>query len=511
MKLPSKVAVEASPFRVILLQVLLFFAVCAAHAQNKTLIVLFDGMRADYIQPELMPELWAFRQSAARAEQHHSVFPTLTRVNSASFATGAYPGTHGILGNSVYFPAVNPAKSIGTTYDDLSRIAQAESGEILTSPSVGEVLDQNGKRIMVFSSGTTGQAFLQNHKVGRGAILNPGLILPASFREKVLAELGDPEQVATGLNKHKWVTDGLLRYSLVKGGPEVSTIWFSDPDAAGHKAGIGSEELKIALAFVDAQFGRILKHLDANGLRHQYNIIATMDHGFVTYTGQQSISDLLIQEGIKKSKDSDDVIFAGGTIYVKNRDERVIRQIVELFHKTPWIGAIFTKGAAPGRMEGWVLGTFSFESVRYDHPGRVGDILVAVNWTDEKNAFGYAGSDFSMGTAGHGGTSPYEIGIRLFAQGPNFRKGYVSNSPSSIIDIMPTVLHISGIAIPSKMNGRVLSELLNGTDASSSVPNHEVLVVEASYSWGTYKLRLDQSSVGKYRYFNFSKTERVLK
>ncbi len=479
--------------------------------QHKTLIVIFDGMRADYITPELMPELWAFRESASRAERHHSVFPTVTRVNSASFATGSYPANHGLLGNAVYFPKVNPGKATGTSHGDLIKIAASESGKLLTGTSIGEVLDRHGERMMVFSSGTSGQAFLQNHTVGKGAIVNPGLILPESFRTKVVTDLGAPETNAAGLDKHKWITDALIRYSLTADGPLVSTIWFSDPDGAGHKGGIGSDVLKEALAFVDAQFGRIIRHLEAGGLRDQYNIIATTDHGFVTYTGKQGLTDLLIGEGLKKDKESDDVVLAEGAIYVKNRDRATIKKIVEVLHQTTWVGAVFTKGAQPGSMQGWAPGTFSFESVHYHHPERTGDILVAVNWNDNQNEWGYAGSDFSVGTAGHGGSSPYEIGIRLFAQGPDFKKGYVSELPSSIIDIVPTVLSVYGYSIPEEMNGRVLHELLQKDKGENTVPDHDVLTTEADYPWGTYKLRLDMSSLGKSRYFNFSTTERIVK
>lgn len=479
-----------------------------SHPGNNTLIVIFDGMRSDYITKELMPHLYSFREKSSRAEQHHSVFPTVTRVNSASFATGSYPGTHGLLGNAVYFPKVNPGKAIGTSYEDLSKVAATESGRLLTGVSLGEVLASEGERMMVFSSGTSGQAFLQNHRVGKGAIVNPGLILPESFRNQVVSDIGNPETEALGLNKHKWVTDALLKYGLPENGPLVNTIWFSDPDGAGHRAGIGSGPLKEALAYVDAQFGRILQHLDSKGTRGRYNIIATTDHGFVTYSGTQSLSDLLIREGLKKDKESDDIVLAEGAIYVKNHDRELIRKTVEILHRTPWTGAVFTKASETGSMKGWVPGTLSFDAIHYNHQERAGDILVAVNWNDGKNEHGYAGTDFSVGTAGHGGSSPYEIGIKLFADGPDFKKGYVSDLPSSIIDIVPTVLSIYGYKIPAVMNGRVLTELLmEGSKPGASVKNEQV-TTETQYPWGVYRLTLDMSSFGKSRYFNYSRTER---
>src|SRR5690606_31676098 len=111
----------------------------------------------------------AFKQTAAYGKQHHSVFPTVTRVNAASYATGSYPATHGLMGNTVYFPAVNPVAALNTgSALDLKRIDSAENGHLLLTPSIGEILSEAGQRMAVFSSGSTGQALLQNHKVGRG-------------------------------------------------------------------------------------------------------------------------------------------------------------------------------------------------------------------------------------------------------------------------------------------------------------------------------------------------------
>ena len=226
--------------------------------KSKTLIVFFDGLRPDYITSEQMPNLFAFRKRASVGKHHHSVFPTVTRVNSASYATGSYPGTHGILGNAVYFPEVDKTNSIGTSHNDLSKVIAASSEPLLSAVTLGEVLQSAGERMMVFSSGTTGQAFLQNYKISGGAIINPSLILPDSMKARVLADLGDVSKDGSkDENRHKWITDALLKYSLDVKAPLVSAIWFSDPDGAAHEHGIGSEEAVSSIKFVDAQFGRI--------------------------------------------------------------------------------------------------------------------------------------------------------------------------------------------------------------------------------------------------------------
>ena len=481
-------------------------------SRNKTLIIFFDGLRPDYITKEQMPNLFAFRQDACFGEQHHSVFPTVTRVNSASYATGSYPGTHGILGNAIYIPEVNKTRAIGTGYGDLSRIPEATSGPILTTVSLGEVLQSAGEKMMVYSSGTTGQAFLQNYKVN-GAIINPDLILPESLKSKVIKEIGSPpaESESNGNARHKWITDALLKYSLAEEGPLVSAIWFSDPDGAAHDHGIGSDEAVAAIKYVDEQFGRILADIKTKNLTEKLNIIISTDHGFVTHVGKQSLTDFLIQEKLKKSKDSDDVILAEGTIYVKDHDANVILNIVSALHKQDWIGAIFTKALKAGDTKGWVKGTLSFDAIHYNHPTRSGDILVAMNWDDRLNEKGYAGTDFSGGVAGHGGSSPYEINIALFAKGPDFKKSFNGNLPTSNVDIAPTILGIYNIPVPAKMDGRIVSEfLVKSPESKAAIAKKEMLVSEAKYSWGSYKLELERSVLDNYKYVNFTKVTRVL-
>src|ERR1700745_2849277 len=73
------------------------------------LIIVVDGLRPDYVTADVMPNLLALGQRGIVFANHHSVFPTVTRVNASSISTGAYPERHGLLGNSVFFPIVDPA------------------------------------------------------------------------------------------------------------------------------------------------------------------------------------------------------------------------------------------------------------------------------------------------------------------------------------------------------------------------------------------------------------------
>jgi hypothetical protein len=479
----------------------------------RTLIVIFDGLRPDYITPENMPNLYDLKKNGSYARHNHSVFPTVTRVNASSYATGTYPAKHGILGNTVYFPEVDKTKGLNTgDFKELVRIAEATCGKLLTAVSLGELLQQSGSSMMVFSSGSSGQAFLQNHTISGGGVVNPEVILPAGLREDLIKSIGPaPASAKPNLAQHEWATRALLKYGLAPGGPDVNAIWFSDPDGTAHSEGIGSSLAMQSIKMVDQQLGDILEFLNERDLKNYFNIIVTADHGFVTDVGTEGLSAFLIREGLKDNTSSEDVILSGNAVYVRDHNASVIGKIVSVLQEQPWVGAIFTRSKPGQSAQGWVEGTLSFEAIHWDHATRAADILVDYNWDNRKNAYGYEGTSLSPGVAGHGGSSPYEIHIPLIASGPAFKKRFESSLPTSNIDILPTVVHLHGLALPPNIDGRVLTEILEGSRAGANSEKKEVLESVANHPWGTYTLILERSVVGNQRYVNFTRVKRQRK
>jgi predicted AlkP superfamily pyrophosphatase or phosphodiesterase len=77
---------------------------CSSTPPRRHLLIVVDGLRPDYVTSEVMPNLTALGKRGVVFTRHHSVYPTVTRVNAASISTGAYPETHGLMGNTIYFP-----------------------------------------------------------------------------------------------------------------------------------------------------------------------------------------------------------------------------------------------------------------------------------------------------------------------------------------------------------------------------------------------------------------------
>jgi arylsulfatase A-like enzyme len=266
-----------------------------------------------------------------------------------------------------------------------------------------------------------------------------------------------------------------------------------------------------SIKIVDAEFGRILKTLKDKNLDQNFNIVISSDHGFITNIGKEGLTEFLIAQGFKKDKESEDVIVAEGAIYVKDHDDAVIKKIVLALQAQEWVGGIFTKSKRAGDLKGAVEGTLSFESIHWNHEQRAADILVDENWDDRKNSMGYAGTSFSRGVAGHGGLSPYEVHIALLASGPSFKKNFESEIPTSNVDLVPTILSIHNISIPATMNGRVMDEMLIATKKSNTpTVKKEVITTSSAFPGGKYTLMLERSVLGKYKYVNFAKVERVL-
>jgi len=68
---------------------------------RRAVLVVCDSLRADLIRPDTAPTLHALGRSVTNFTGCRGVFPSVTRVTSASIATGCHPGRHGLLGNTM--------------------------------------------------------------------------------------------------------------------------------------------------------------------------------------------------------------------------------------------------------------------------------------------------------------------------------------------------------------------------------------------------------------------------
>jgi hypothetical protein len=330
-------------------------------APNRQLIVVVDGLRPDYVTPEVMPNLYALGQRGVVFANHHSVYPTVTRVNASSIVTGAYPERHGLLGNSVFFPQVDPARFLDTgERANLVKINDAVQGKLLTVPALGEILQANGRTLLAISSGTTGVGFVLNYKVAGGGVIQTEFALPEALSEKTLTLFGPPPAAAYPNDaRNRRAVDAFLKIGVPTVDPSITIIWLSDPDTTAHSLGIGHPTTVEALKRVDGEIKHIQDGLSALGLLDRYDIWVTSDHGFATHTGAINIQALLKPFAGTLADGSPRIVTGEGAVYVRDGNRETTGQIVKLLQKTMGVGAIFTRPATPGSLAGWAEGTLS--------------------------------------------------------------------------------------------------------------------------------------------------------
>jgi len=424
---------------------------------RRHLLIVVDGLRPDYVTATVMPNLTALARRGVTFTRHHSVFPTVTRVNAASFSTGAYPEHHGLLGNTVFFPRVDATRFLDTAdRHALQRIVDLDA-PLLTAQTLAETLQQAGRTMLVVSSGSAGSAVLNNHTLAGGAILHDAFTQPARFGEAMqrLGPVPAPDAPRTAFDQY--AVDTFLQVGVPRVDPTATVLWLGALDSTAHEHGLGDPRTVEVLRKVDAQIARVQAGLQALGLLDQYTIWVTSDHGFSTHSGSPDLAEVLARHAGSSADGTPRLVTSGGAIYVRDQDPSTVTEIVRALQQARGVGAIFTRAITPGGLDGVVPGTISFDAVRWQH-ARSAQILYSPDWTDAENANGVRGTTAAGGAAGHGSSSPWDIHNTLIAAGPDLRRGVVIEVPSANGGRAPTMLALLGIGAPASMQGRALGE-----------------------------------------------------
>lgn len=479
----------------------------ARETRTSSVLIVVDGLRPDYVTPAIMPNLHKLGKSGVRGERHTAVFPSSTRANATSISTGVYPWKHGILNNTMWLPQLGDEELDLGGLEALERLDAISGGRMLTAPSAGEMFDKAGLRFFVTGSSGAGTARLQNPRGSGMGIWNRGVyFVPEEAREEALAAIGKPRSGAAG--RTAWAFDAFLYKALGEDRPDFTLMWIGEVDGVEHREGVGAPATLKAVQHVDHQIGRMVDALKKGGILDQVNIFVTGDHGFTTSGGDFTFSSIprIIGNGLMRRAQ---VKRVQNLLYVQASDPELLRQLVEPLQRHPAVGNIYTRPVKRGAEEGIVPGTLSTEMIFWNHE-RSADIVVAPAWTDEVNEFGYPGTTTRRGKATHGSDSLYDLRIPLIAAGPSIKKQVVSDVPSGQVDLVPTILHLSGVEPPASLDGRVLQEiLLGGPNPGDVEVKEQVVRASVTYSDGfVYKAELDVLQVESTRYLNGSRTTR---
>jgi arylsulfatase A-like enzyme len=450
----------------------------------KFLLVGFDGLRPDMITQELMPRLHRHAAEGVCFRNHRSTFPTETYVNLPSLVTGSTPSRHGMIANYFLDPNIDPRERFkGHSVQSIEKAQRAYVGRLYEAQSLGEILQRAGRRMAVVSTNSAGSVRLKHHQVSDHDHLSlschtPETSYPREEVSEIISKLGSPAQKSTpDLEGVTYATDVFLEHLCQRDLPDLTILWYGEPDISYHTFGIGASQSRQVLRHVDAEFGRVLDWWHASDQRESLQIVVTSDHGHITQKTRVTAGDLLRDAGFKVDDHLEDgadlallAAYSGG-IWVRDKDPDLTRAIGQALMEQEACGMVFSAGR--NEVEGIVPGSFSRQLVMADHT-RSPDIYYILRTDDEPDEHGYVGtchfeSGLRVGAGIHGGLHRKELHSVCLTSGSLFGEARRIDGHSGIIDIAPTILHGLEIAAPPTMDGRVLRESF--VDDSGDLPD----------------------------------------
>jgi arylsulfatase A-like enzyme len=417
---------------------------------RRVVVVVLDGMRRDLIDAGHTPHLARFADRAQVFAAHRSMFPSATRVVSASYATGCVPARHELQGNALVLLEDGRLVHHDAGHPDFLQHKRRVTGRALGVPTLAARLQHNGGAI-IFSNVSPGAAYAHDPD-GHGYVYHrAGSYGPG--RQQLEPPLAlDIRQDAAG---ERAMTHRFIDEVLFQRRPALAQLWMGEPDATQHLHPLGSPEHIAILRQVDANAARALEAVDR--LRNEGDevlFILCSDHGHQTVSRVVDLEAELVGAGLKATHGSGDVVTAtSGTsalVYVHPQRSNRLGAIADFLRTRDWVDRVVEADELAGVGQSPTQGLAFAVSLKSD---------------DEPNAYGIRGRSVEARPAGgkadhfgcgqHGGLARYEQMPFLMIEGPGFAPGTRSEAPTSPIDLAPSIL--THLRLPALgMDGRAL-------------------------------------------------------
>ncbi|WP_373487118.1 ectonucleotide pyrophosphatase/phosphodiesterase [Blastomonas sp.] len=230
-----------------------------------TILISIDGMRPDYLDRGLTPNLTALKAKGVAAAMRAS-FPTKTFPNHYTIVTGKRPDRNGIVGNAMIDPR-RPGLvfSMGDPKQALDPFWWDEAEPIwITAEKAGV---------------RSATMFWPGSEVASGNPATGPMVRPSDWMRF--------DQNITNEQRVNTVLDWMRRPADIR--PQLITLYFDTVDTMGHRFGPArSPELDAAITEIDQRIGDLVRALDAMG--RSANFVITADHGMA-----QTAEDRVIQ------------------------------------------------------------------------------------------------------------------------------------------------------------------------------------------------------------------------
>jgi hypothetical protein len=345
--------------------------------------------------------------------------------------------------------------------------------------------------------------------------------------------------------------------------PFVLVFWSRDPDGTQHNQGdsllnvtpgINGPTSLAAIKNADDNLAALRKTLDDLGLAANTDIIVSADHGFSTISKESKTSPAakasykdvpagllppgfvaidLSQALTMPLNDPDnkneavaagtypkrgngligadpakpDVVVAanGGSdlVYVPSKDKALTGKIVEALLAQDYISGLFVDSEI-----GSFPGTLPLSAINIQGAARTPRPAIVINFRSYSTgcdklvlcAVNIADTGLQQGQGMHGSFNRADTMNFMAAAGPDFKAGFVNETPVSNADMGKTIAHVLGLKIPfhGVLQGRVVAEALPGGKA----PPVENWVERAKPGTDGLTTVLVGQRVGAARYFD---------
>jgi predicted AlkP superfamily pyrophosphatase or phosphodiesterase len=371
-------------------------AASSVSADRSVLLISLDGFRADYLDRGIAPHLARIAREGVRARWMTPAYPSLTFPNHYSMVTGLVPDHQGIVHNTMHDAALGGFK-------------------LSDRMAVGESRWWGGEPIWVAAE-KAGLRSAAMYWPGSEAAI--GGVRPArwnAYRDD--AALPYEERVDTVLG---WLSEPDATR------PRIATLYFEGIDKAGHRYGPDSPQAHAAVRAADAALDRLLRGLDARGLRDRVDLIVVSDHGMATVPPGQ----LIAVEDVVPMEEAT-VVTIGQVITIAPKpgfERQVERRLLGAHeHYDCW-----RKGELPAR---WRYGT---------HP-RIPPIVCQMHegWDMLPRETIAQRPPHDRGSHGYDPALP-SMRALFVARGPSFRSGAVLE-PFDNVDVYPLLARLLGL------------------------------------------------------------------
>lgn len=408
-----------------------FFHVYATR-KDTVILVSFDGFRWDYLNMNRTKtdHFNGIIKQGVRAEYVRNVFPTVTFPNHYTIVTGMYPESHGILSNTMYDPVINDTFTMRTN--------DSKWWNTFSEPLWVTSQKQGKKSGMCYWPG-----YDVNYKGYKPSFSPSGLGLGRPFADRKNETMPWRSRV-----------DLVMKWLREPDPPSFVTLYFEEPDEAGHCCGPNSANVTEEIKNDDEIIGYLLQQLRKENLLDKVNLIITSDHGTAAFNRSTIIQ---IDKFLPPQSDYKLWVYIG-TFFMLNATN-ITKAYIDLKKaekQYPQL-TVYRKAELP-------------DELHFKHNKRVPEIIGIM----EEGWLVSIAEPIKMKpmvTRGTHGWRPSVPSMHPFfmAQGPAFKQGHKSG-PIDMVDIYPLICHLLGIQ-PSPNNGS-LDRIAHLLASPSSSPTH---------------------------------------